>query len=235
MFTYLLPSRNSWSWEKQTSTHLCITHQTQPVTSHPAGAQVMFLNEDVCPLQKAPAVKDSLKTFAVLDHTCTKAVKKNWRWASPSLPAGWHCSRWILDCIPPWGSNYLYRQKCAFFFFFYNKKTEGSWYVWITGMKTSAQFQAPLDQPWHTLPKWGKGIWQSNQQGNVPGKMTEVASMDKSSKPLHPCRLGKKPPQRVLSLPLCLLPSPFPPLLSLTCTLSETNSQWNDFFPPFNH
>ena len=144
MFTYLLPSRNSWSWEKQTSTHLCITHQTQPVTSHPAGAQVMFLNEDVCPLQKAPAVKDSLKTFAVLDHTCTKAVKKNWRWASPSLPAGWHCSRWILDCIPPWGSNYLYRQKCAFFFFFfYNKKTEGSWYVWITGMKTSAQFQAP--------------------------------------------------------------------------------------------
>ena len=119
MFTYLLPSRNSWSWEKQTSTHLCITHQTQPVTSHPAGAQVMFLNEDVCPLQKAPAVKDSLKTFAVLDHTCTKAVKKNWRWASPSLPAGWHCSRWILDCIPPWGSNYLYRQKCAFFFFFF--------------------------------------------------------------------------------------------------------------------
>ena len=31
----------------------------------------------------------------------------------------------------------------AFVFVFYNKKTEGSWYVWITGMKTSAQFQAP--------------------------------------------------------------------------------------------
>ena len=61
---------------EQMSTHLCITHQTQSVTRHPACAQVMFLNEDISPLQKESAVKDTLKTSAVLDHTCTKANKE---------------------------------------------------------------------------------------------------------------------------------------------------------------
>lgn len=151
-------------------------------------------------------------------------------WTLPFLPGDWHFTGFILDRIPPWGSNCLHRQKCEF----YNKKTEGSWDVWIMAMESSAQFQAPWINPGMCFHIQGKGIQQSNQQGHMQWKMTEVASMDRTSSPLQPVSQKEQWHFRTVSnvFPISDSASSLPIFLPLspTCTLSGTNSLGDDFF-----
>lgn len=139
-----------------------------------------------------------------------------------------------------WG---LYKTKCPLWgpmiytgrtVSFTIKKTEGSWDVWSTVMKSSAQFQAPWINLGMCFHIWGKGIQQSNQQGHMQWKMTEVASVDKPSSPFQPVSRkshGISEGSPVCSQPI-ILPPPFafPSLSSTTCTLSGTKSLRGDFF-----
>lgn len=155
---------------------------------------------------------------------------------SAFLPAGWYLSgRWILDCIPLWGSNYLYRQKCAFFFpfffffFFSNKKTEGSWYVWIKGMKTSAQFQALGSTLAHTSKVRKRHPTIKSTRQYVPVKVHEGGIDGEVLKPTSSwVPWGRSLP----SVSSVYLSASFLPLsLSLTCTRSGHTHNGMIFFP----
>ena len=176
-------------------------------------------------------MKDTLKISAILDHTWTKENKEEFNMTLPFPPSGWYFIGLILDWIPLWGSNDLYRQKCAFAF--YNKKTEGRWDVWIVGMKSLAQFQAP----WINL-----GTHFHHEEKASDNKTDKVTSQERWRKwhrrislQIHFGLVPREGPQYFWRVPRdcpqsILLPPSFPFSSPFLTNLHRTNSLWNDFF-----